>query len=244
MQRIALVTGASRGIGAAIADQLAKDGIITIGTATSQQGADSISERFAVSGADGKGTVLDVCSSDSIQQCLSTVTASYGPPTILINNAGVTNDTLLLRMKDDLWDQVIQTNLTSVYRMSKAVAKGMIKSRWGRIINLSSVVASMGNAGQINYAASKAGVEGLTRSLAKELGSRNITVNAIAPGFVETDMTHELTEAQKQSLLSAVPLQRLGKVEEIAGLVSYLVSEPASYITGETIHINGGLYMA
>jgi len=244
MQRIALVTGASRGIGAAIADQLAKDGIITVGTATNQQGADSISERFAASGVDGKGVVLDVCSPDSIQQCLSAVTASYASPTILINNAGITNDTLLLRMKDDLWDQVIQTNLTSVYRMSKAVAKGMIKSRWGRIINLSSVVASMGNAGQINYAASKAGVEGLTRSLAKELGSRDITVNAIAPGFVETDMTHELPEAQKQSLLSAVPLRRLGKVEEIAGLVRYLVSEPAAYITGETIHINGGLYMA
>jgi len=243
MTKIALVTGASRGIGAAIADHLAGEGFTIAGTATSEQGAVSISERLAKIGT-GSGVVLDVCSTESVQLCLSKVNELYGTPSVLVNNAGIAHDGLLMRMKDEHWEQVIQTNLGSVYRMSKAVVKGMVKARWGRIINVSSVVAAMGNAGQINYAASKAGIEGMARSMAKELGSRNITVNTIAPGFVETDMTDALPDSQREALLSAVPLQRLGKAEEIAGLAGFLVSEAASYITGETIHVNGGLYMS
>ena len=242
MEKIALVTGASRGIGAAIADQLACAGFITVGSATSENGAAAITERLAKLGKGG-GVVLDVASTESIQQCMKTISDTYGTPTVLINNAGITEDTLLMRMKDEHWDKVIQTNLSSVFRMSKAVMRGMMKARWGRIVNISSVVASMGNPGQVNYAAAKAGVEGLARSMAKELGSRNITINSIAPGFIETDMTNELPDTQKQALLTGVPLGRLGRPEEIAGVVEFLVSEAGSYITGETIHVNGGLYM-
>jgi 3-oxoacyl-[acyl-carrier protein] reductase len=242
MDKVALVTGASRGIGAAIADQLVTEGYITVGTATSEEGVAAISGRLSAKGRGG-GVLLDVCSAASVKQCLSTVSEIYGLPSVLVNNAGIAQDTLLMRMKDEQWEQVIQTNLGSVFRMSKAVMKGMVKARWGRIVNISSVVASMGNAGQVNYAAAKAGIEGLARSMAKELGSRNITVNTIAPGFIATDMTNELSQSQKEALLAAVPLQRFGRPEEIAGLVGFLLSESASYITGETIHVNGGLYM-
>ncbi|OZG71299.1 3-oxoacyl-ACP reductase [Hahella sp. CCB-MM4] len=242
MDKVALVTGASRGIGAAIADKLASQGYITIGTATSEGGAAAITERLAAIGK-GAGMVLDVASTDSIQACMKSIEEQYGAPSILVNNAGITKDTLMMRMKDEDWDQVIQTNLSSVFRMSKAVIKGMMKARWGRIVNISSVVASMGNAGQVNYAAAKAGIEGLTRSMAKELGSRNITVNAVAPGFIETDMTNELPEAQKEALLAAISLQRLGNPAEIAGVVDFLVSDAASYVTGETVNVNGGMYM-
>ncbi len=243
MDKVALVTGASRGIGAAISDKLAASGYITIGTATSEKGAAAITERLSAIGK-GTGRVLDVSSPDSILECLKAIEAEFGAPTVLVNNAGITKDTLLMRMKDDDWDQVIQTNLSSVFRMSKAVVKGMVKSRWGRIVNISSVVGSMGNAGQVNYAAAKAGIEGLSRSMAKELGARNITVNSVAPGFIETDMTNELPEAQKEALLTAIPLQRLGSPEEIAGVVEFLVSDAAAYITGATLHVNGGMYMS
>ncbi|ABC28974.1 3-oxoacyl-(acyl-carrier-protein) reductase [Hahella chejuensis KCTC 2396] len=242
MDKVALVTGASRGIGSAIADSLAKAGYITIGTATSESGAAAITERLSTIGK-GVGKVLDVSSEESIAQCLKSIEEEFGAPAVLINNAGITRDTLIMRMKDEDWDQVVQTNLSSVFRMSKLVVKSMMKARWGRIINISSVVASMGNAGQVNYAAAKAGIEGFTRSLAKEIGARGITVNAIAPGFIETDMTSELPEAQKEALLGAIPLQRLGKPSEIAEVASFLVSDAAGYITGETIHVNGGMYM-
>lgn len=242
MEKVALVTGASRGIGAAIADQLISLGFITVGTATSEQGVAAVTDRLASKGQGG-GILLDVCSGDSVKQCLFEIAERYGTPLVLVNNAGITEDNLLMRMKDDQWGKVIDTNLTSVFRMSKAVMKGMIKARWGRIVNISSVVPAMGNAGQANYAAAKAGMEGFARSVAKELGSRNITVNNVAPGFIETDMTNELPAAQKQALLDAVPMQRLGRSEEIAGLVGFLLSDSASYITGETIHVNGGLYM-
>ncbi|WP_020408413.1 3-oxoacyl-ACP reductase FabG [Hahella ganghwensis] len=243
MDKVALVTGASRGIGAAIADKLAEKGYVTVGTATSEAGAAKITERLGAIGK-GAGMVLDVASPESIQACIKSVEEQFGVPTILVNNAGITKDTLLMRMKDEDWDQVIQTNLSSVFRMSKALMKGMMKARWGRIVNISSVVASMGNAGQINYAAAKAGIEGLSRSMAKELGSRNITVNAVAPGFIETDMTNELPEAQKEALLAAIPLQRLGSPAEIAGVVEFLVSDAAAYVTGETVNVNGGMYMS
>ncbi len=242
MEKVALVTGASRGIGAAIADKLAAAGYVTVGTATSEKGAAAINERLEKLGK-GSGMVLNVADAESIKECLASISERYGAPQILVNNAGITQDNLLMRMKDEQWEQVIQTNLSSVFRLSKALMKGMMKARWGRIVNISSVVASMGNAGQVNYAAAKAGIEGLSRSMAKELGSRNITVNSIAPGFIETDMTNELPDEQKSALLSAVPLQRLGKVDEIAGVVEFLISDAASYITGETIHVNGGMYM-
>jgi len=243
MDKVALVTGASRGIGAAISDKLATGGYTTIGTATSEAGATAITERMSSIGK-GKGLVLDVSSPESISDCLKAIEVDFGAPTVLVNNAGITKDTLLMRMKDDDWDQVIQTNLSSVFRMSKAVVKGMVKARWGRIVNISSVVGSMGNAGQVNYAAAKAGIEGLSRSMAKELGARNITVNSIAPGFIETDMTNELPETQIEALLGAIPLQRLGRPAEIAGVVDFLISDAAAYITGVTLHVNGGMYMA
>ena len=242
--KVALVTGASRGIGAAIAESLGATGIIVIGTATSSAGANAISERFSDLGIDGEGMVLNVTHADSIDAVLKKISDQYGAPSILINNAGITKDNLLLRMKEDDWSDVINTNLTSVYRLSKACVRPMTKQRWGRIVNISSVVGSMGNGGQSNYSATKAGVEGFSRALAKELGSRGITVNTVAPGFIATDMTKELPEANKNVMLAQIPLSRLGEPGEIAAVVAFLVSNAASYITGETIHVNGGMYMS
>ncbi|MBB3168204.1 3-oxoacyl-ACP reductase FabG [Simiduia aestuariiviva] len=242
--KVALVTGASRGIGAAIADLLGAQGAIVIGTATSEKGAAAISSRLADKGLKGEGMVLNVTDADSVAALLSAVGEKYGAPQVLVNNAGITKDNLLMRMGDDEWFDVINTNLSSIYRLSKGCLRGMMKARWGRIINISSVVGSMGNAGQSNYAATKAGVGGFARALAKEVGSRNITVNTVAPGFIDTDMTKELPDAQKDLLLANIPLARLGQPEEIAGVVAFLASDAAAYVTGETIHVNGGMYMA
>jgi 3-oxoacyl-[acyl-carrier protein] reductase len=241
MQRTCLVTGASRGIGAAIAAKLVSDGHLVIGTATTEAGAARITEALGSSGA---GHVLDVRSPESAEALLQLVAERYGPPLVLVNNAGITQDNILMRMKDAEWSQVIDTNLGSIYRLSKAVLRAMTKARWGRIVNVSSVVGSMGNAGQTNYAASKAGMEGFSRSLAREIGSRSITVNCVAPGFIDTDMTRELPDAQRARLLDQIPLGRLGDASEVAAVVAFLVSESAGYVTGETIHVNGGLYMA
>ena len=241
--KVALVTGASRGIGAAIARELAKQGIRVIGTATSEAGANAITERFKSENLPGMGFVLNVTDADSVASLLKEAQAVYGVPQVLVNNAGITKDNLLMRMSDDEWFDVINTNLSAVYRLSKACLRGMMKARWGRIINVGSVVAQMGNAGQTNYSATKAGVAGFTRSLAKEVGSRNITVNAVAPGFIDTDMTRDLSEDQKTQMLGVIPLARLGKPEEIASVVCFLASEGASYISGETIQVNGGMYM-
>ena len=215
-----------------------------VGTATSQSGADTICERFKSSDINGAGMVLNVTDLESINSLLSAVIDRFGAPTILINNAGITKDNLLLRMKEEEWLDVVNTNLTSVFRLSKACVRAMTKARWGRIVTISSVVGSMGNGGQSNYSATKAGVEGFSRALAKELGSRSITVNSVAPGFIETDMTKELPEANKASMLEQIPLARLGAPSEIAAVVKFLVSDAAGYITGETIHVNGGMYMA
>ncbi|MEX2964362.1 3-oxoacyl-ACP reductase FabG [Microbulbifer sp. TYP-18] len=242
--KVALVTGASRGIGAAIADMLGAQGATVIGTATSEAGAEKITARFREQGMEGSGMVLDVTSADSLSALLNTVKEKFGAPTIVVNNAGITKDNLLMRMKDEDWNEVIATNLSAVYRISKACLRDMAKSRWGRIINISSVVGSMGNAGQSNYAASKAGVAGFARSLAAEVGSRGITVNTIAPGFIDTDMTKVLPEAQRETLLGKIPLGRLGQPEEIASVVAFLASDAGGYVTGETIHVNGGMYMA
>ncbi len=241
--KIVLVTGASRGIGKAIALELGKQGATVIGTATSQGGADSISAYLQEANVKGTGLVLDVCSDESVQQTFATIQADFGAPLILVNNAGITKDNLMLRMKDDEWYSVIDTNLNSLYRVSKAAMRGMTKARWGRIINIGSVVGAMGNAGQANYAAAKAGVEGFSRALARELGPRSVTVNTVAPGFIDTDMTRELPEAQREALLTQIPLGRLGQAEEIAGVVSFLASEQAAYVTGSTIPVNGGMYM-
>ncbi len=241
--KVALVTGASRGIGRAVALELGRLGATVIGTATSEAGAASISEGLAAAQVTGQGKVLNVTDAASVTELLKAITEEYGAPLILVNNAGITKDNLMMRMKDDEWDAVIDTNLKSVYRTSKACLRGMTKARWGRIINISSVVATMGNMGQANYAASKAGVEGFTRSLARELGSRNITVNSVAPGFIATDMTEVLPEAQKELLVNQIPLARLGQPEEIAAAVGFLASEPAAYITGETLHVNGSMNM-
>ena len=242
--KVALVTGASRGIGAAIAETLGLAGYTVVGTATSQSGADTICERFKSSDINGAGMVLNVTDLESINSLLSAVIDRFGAPTILINNAGIAKDNLLLRMKEEEWLDVVNTNLTSVFRLSKACVRAMTKARWGRIVTISSVVGSMGNGGQSNYSATKAGVEGFSRALAKELGSRSITVNSIAPGFIETDMTKELPEPNKASMLEQIPLARLGAPSEIAAVVKFLVSDAAGYITGETIHVNGGMYMA
>lgn len=242
--KIVLVTGASRGIGAAIADSLGADGAIVIGTATSESGAAKISARFTEKNIQGTGMVLNVTDADSVSGLLKAIQASYGAPQILVNNAGITKDNLLMRMSEDEWFDVINTNLSSVYRLSKACLRGMMKARWGRIINISSVVGSMGNAGQSNYAATKAGVAGFARALGKEVGSRNITVNTVSPGFIQTDMTDELSDEQKALMLSTVPLGRLGQPEEIAAVVKFLADDAAAYITGENIHVNGGMYMA
>lgn len=241
--KVALVTGATRGIGQAIALELGRQGAIVIGTATSAGGAERIAEYLKAAGIEGAGLVLDVASDESVAQTLEHIQQHLGQPAILVNNAGITRDNLMLRMKDEEWHDVINTNLTSIYRLSKAVLKGMTKARWGRIINISSVVGSMGNAGQANYAAAKAGVEGFSRALAREVGSRNITVNAVAPGFIDTDMTRDLPEAHRQNLLTQIPLGRLGQAEEIASVVGFLAGEGGAYVTGATIPVNGGMYM-
>ncbi|HQV41320.1 MAG: 3-oxoacyl-ACP reductase FabG [Moraxellaceae bacterium] len=241
--KIALVTGASRGIGKAIALELAAKGAVVVGTATSQAGADGITAYLAEAGNTGRGYVLNVADSASIESFMAAITAEVGSPAILVNNAGITRDNLMLRMKDDEWDSVINTNLTAIYRMTKACLKAMTKARWGRIVNISSVVGSSGNPGQANYAAAKAGLEGFSRALAREIGSRNITVNSVAPGFIATDMTQSLPEEQKDKLLASIPAGRLGQPEEIAAAVGFLASAEAGYITGVTLHVNGGMYM-
>lgn len=243
MQRVCLVTGASRGIGAAIADALGTAGGTVVGTATTESGAAAISERLAAKGIAGSDMALDVGSATAVDELVARVTEKFGAPLVLVNNAGITQDNIVLRMKDEEWARVIDTNLNSIFRLSKAVLRGMTKARWGRIVNISSVVGSMGNAGQANYAASKAGMEGFTRALAREIGSRAVTVNCVAPGFIDTDMTRELPEAQRQKLLEQIPAGRLGEADEIAAVVAFLASDAAAYITGETIHVNGGMYM-
>lgn len=240
-KKIALVTGASRGIGKAIAERLASDGFFVIGTATSATGAEAISSYLA---DNGKGLTLNVADSDSIIDVLKTINDEFGTPVVLVNNAGITRDDLLMRMKDEAWDEIINTNLTSIFRMSKAVIRGMMKAKGGRIINIGSVVGATGNGGQTNYAAAKAGMIGFSKSLAKEVGSRNITVNTVAPGFIDTDMTRELSDEHKNALLGSIALGRLGQAQEIAHAVSFLASEGAAYITGETLHVNGGMFMA
>lgn len=242
--KVALVTGASRGIGAAVAASLGQSGAVVIGTATSDAGAQAITDRFKDQGVSGRGAKLNVTEPESISALIASINEEFGAPTILINNAGITRDNLMLRMKEDEWLSVIDTNLNAVFRVTKACLKGMTKARWGRVVNIASVVGAMGNPGQCNYAATKAGVAGFARSLGKEVGSRGITVNTVAPGFIDTDMTKALDDAQRDLMLSAVPLQRLGKPEEIAEVVRFLVSDGAAYITGETLHVNGGMYMA
>ena len=242
--KVALVTGATRGIGRAIALTLGREGAIVIGTATTEAGAESITLALSEAGVAGRGVVLDVAELSSIETVLEQITSEFGAPQIVVNNAGITRDNLMLRMKEAEWQAVINTNLTAIFRVTKASLKGMTKARWGRIINISSVVGSMGNGGQANYAAAKAGLEGFGRALAAEIASRNITVNAIAPGFIETDMTQALPEAQREKLLTQVPAGRLGQPQDIAEAVAFLASERAAYITGTTLHVNGGMYMA
>ncbi len=241
--KVALVTGASRGIGKAIAEQLAQDGLIVVGTATSEAGAEKISAYLQSLDNPGRGMVLQVGDSESISAMLAVISEQYAAPLVLVNNAGITRDNILLRMKPAEWDDVIDTNLNALYRVSKACLRGMTKARWGRIINITSVIGSMGNIGQSNYAATKAGAEGFSRALARELGSRAVTVNCVAPGFIDTDMTRELPEAQREMLLQQIPLGRLGDPAEVAAVVGFLASPQGAYITGETIHINGGMYM-
>jgi 3-oxoacyl-[acyl-carrier protein] reductase len=242
--QVAIVTGASRGIGAGIADALAAAGAAVAGTATTEAGAAAITERLAGIADGCTGEVLDVNDPDGASGLVSRVTSALGAPLILVNNAGITRDQLLMRMKEDDWDAVIETNLRSVFRLSKACLRGMMKARSGRIISIASVIGSIGNAGQTNYAAAKAGMMGFSKSLAREIGSRGITVNVVAPGFIDTDMTRALDEAQKKSLLDDIPLQRLGEPGDIAGTVLFLASRQGSYITGQTLHVNGGMYMA
>jgi 3-oxoacyl-[acyl-carrier protein] reductase len=241
---IAIVTGASRGIGRAIAERLSRDGFKVIGTATSDAGASAISVYLEEAGLDGVGRVLNVAEPGAIEAFIDAVGEEFGTPQVLVNNAGITRDNLLMRMKDDEWNDIMTTNLTSVFKLSKACMRGMMKARQGRIVNITSVVGVTGNAGQANYAAAKAGIIGFTKSLAKEVGSRGITVNCVAPGFIDTDMTRSLSDELKQGLLSNIPLARLGESEEIAGAVSFLCSKDAGYVTGETLHVNGGMYMA
>jgi len=238
---IALVTGASRGIGKAIAEQLAAQGATVIGTATSDSGADNITAYLSPYG--GKGMCLNVTDADSIAAVMKAISDEFGAVSILVNNAGITKDNLLMMMKEDQWNDIIETNLTSVYRLSKAVIRSMMKSKKGRIINIASVVGLTGNPGQTNYSATKAGMLGFTKSLAREIGSRNITVNCVAPGFIDTDMTRELPEEQREALINQIPLNRLGDPADIAAAVAFLASPAAAYITGETINVNGGMYM-
>ena len=241
--KVVLVTGASRGIGQAIATALGEQGATVIGTATSDKGAEAISSYFAEAGVKGQGMKLDVGDDESVAAVMEAITDTFAPVDILVNNAGITRDNLLMRMKAEEWDSVINTNLTSLYRLSKSVVRGMMKARTGRIINIASVVGSSGNAGQTNYSAAKAGMLGFTKSLAAELGSRGITVNAVAPGFIDTDMTRDLADEQRNALLKNIPLARLGQPQEIAAVVAFLASDAAGYVTGETIHVNGGMYM-
>ena len=240
---VALVTGASRGIGRAIAEQLARAGATVVGTATSQAGADGIGQRLTELGARGRGAVLDVADGPAGDALIESIGKEYGKLSILVNNAGITRDTLAMRMKDEDWAAVIDTNLSAVFRMSRAVLRGMMKAKHGRIVNITSVVGASGNAGQANYAAAKAGVAGMTRALARELGSRNITVTCVAPGFIDTDMTRGLNEAQTQALLGQIPLGRLGQAEEVAAAVVFLASAAGSYVSGATLHVNGGMFM-
>ena len=242
--QIALVTGASRGIGRAIAIELASRDLMVVGTATTIEGSNKISRYLEDMKVPGTGMTVDVADDESVEKLLGEINEKFGTPAVLVNNAGITRDNLLMRMKVDEWHSVIDTNLNSMFRVTKLCLKGMTKARWGRIINVSSVVSASGDPGQTNYAASKAGIEGFTRSLAKEIGSRGITVSAVAPGFIDTDMTSSLAEAQVESLLNQIPLGRLGKPEEIASLIGFLVSQDANYITGETIHVNGGMFMS
>lgn len=242
--QVTLVTGASRGIGRAIAESLGEAGAIVVGTATTEKGAQAISDYFASADISGKGMMLNVTEPESINDVIALITEEYGAITTLVNNAGITRDNLMLRMKEDEWNDIISTNLTSVFRLSKACLKGMMKARKGRIISISSVVGSTGNAGQANYAAAKAGVVGFSKSLAQEIGSRGITVNVVAPGFIDTDMTKELSDDQRAKLLQGIPLKALGQPEDIANAVLFLASDMAAYISGETLHVNGGMYMS
>jgi 3-oxoacyl-[acyl-carrier protein] reductase len=241
--QVALVTGASRGIGKAIALMLGGRGAIVVGTATTEAGARSITDYLLAAGAQGRGVQLDVRLESNVEAVVADVEKAHGPVSILVNNAGITQDNLALRMKEAEWDAVIDTNLKSVFRLCKAVVRGMVKARAGRIINITSVVGSSGNAGQINYAAAKAGIAGMTRSLASEIGSRGVTVNCVAPGFIDTDMTRALSEEQRAALLQQIPLGRLGNPEDVAAAVAFLASPQAAYITGTTLHVNGGMYM-
>jgi 3-oxoacyl-[acyl-carrier protein] reductase len=241
--KTALVTGATRGIGRAIALELGRQGATVIGTATSEAGAGQISAYLGAAGIPGRGIVLNVTDSAASDALLADLAKEFGAITILVNNAGITRDNLAMRMGDDEWDAVIDTNLKAVFRLSRAVMRGMMKARFGRIVNISSVVGHSGNPGQANYCAAKAGVAGLTRSLARELGSRNITVNCVAPGFIATDMTHALTEEQKAAMLASIPLGRAGTPEDVAGAVGFLVSPAGAYVTGTTLHVNGGMFM-
>jgi 3-oxoacyl-[acyl-carrier protein] reductase len=242
--KVALVSGASRGIGQACALELATLGATVIGTATSDKGAEAITGYLQRSGAKGCGMKLNVTDAAEVDGVIERIRKEYGDVAILVNNAGITRDNLLLRMKDEEWDEIIATNLTSVFRLSRAVLRAMTKARWGRIVSIASVVGAMGNAGQTNYSAAKAGIMGFTKSLAREVGSRNITVNCVAPGFIDTDMTRALPEAQRQALLTHIPLARLGAAEEVAHAVGFLASDRASYVSGTTLHVNGGMYMA
>jgi len=240
---VALVTGASRGIGRAIAEQLARAGAAVVGTATTAAGADAISARLAELGARGRGSVFDVRDAAGAESLVDGIATEFGKLSILVNNAGITRDTLALRMKDDDWAAVIDTNLSGVFRLSRAVMRGMMKAKHGRIVNITSVVGAVGNAGQANYAAAKAGVVGLTKALAREVGSRGITVNCVAPGFIDTDMTRALNEQQTQALLTQIPLGRLGQADDIGAAVVFLASRAAAYVTGTTLHVNGGMHM-
>ncbi|RTE64310.1 3-oxoacyl-ACP reductase FabG [Amphritea opalescens] len=242
--KVALITGATRGIGKAIALELGRQGAVVVGTATSDNGATSITHYLQEAGVTGAGFCLDVGSNESVGAVIKAVQDQFGPVAIIVNNAGITRDNIMLRMKEDEWDSVLNTNLTSVYRMVKGCLRGMTKARWGRIINVSSVVASMGNAGQANYAAAKSGMEGFSRALAREVGSRNITVNCVAPGFIDTDMTSGLPEEHKLALQKQIPMGRLGQPEEVAAVVGFLASDAGGYVTGDTIHVNGGMYMS
>ena len=241
--KIALVTGATRGIGKAIALELAKQGSFVIGTATTESGVQTISSYFEAAGYKGSALLLDVTKTDSIKQTLEMIEKEMGVPQILVNNAGITRDNLLLRMKDDEWNDVINTNLSAIFHLTKTCIRNMMKARWGRIISISSVVGSMGSPGQANYAAAKAGLIGFNRSLAQELATRGITANVVAPGYIATEMTDALTEDQKAKILSRIPVQTIGQPQDIANAVAFLASDAASYITGETLHVNGGMYM-
>ncbi len=242
--KVALVSGASRGIGQACALELAKLGATVIGTATSDKGAQAISAYLHEAGAKGCGIKLNVTDAAEVDSVTERIAKDYGEVAILVNNAGITRDNLLMRMKDEEWDEIMATNLTSVFRLSRAVLRAMMKARWGRIISIASVVGAMGNAGQTNYGAAKAGIMGFTKSLAREVGSRNITVNCVAPGFIDTDMTRALPEAQRQALLTHIPLGRLGAAQDIAHAVGFLASDGAGYVSGTTLHVNGGMYMS